>query len=221
MSRENARNVGLFEVTTSRQTYLNLLYLILSFPLGVFYFVFLVVGLSLGASLTIMFIGLPILLVTLAASRALTAFERRLAVSLLDADIPLPPAKIPDVRGIWVRIRELLSDSRTWKGLAYLFAKFPFGVLAFSVSITLTSLSLGLIVTPLLYEIAPLKIGFWKVDTGEESLMCVVVGVVVGIISLHVFNGLAFLWERFTVWMLSVPESTLRQPEASGPVVIA
>jgi len=218
MSKQNA---GLFEVTTSRQTYLNLLYLILSFPLGVFYFVFLIVGLSVGASLAIMFIGLPILLVTLAASRALVSFERRLAVSLLDADIPPPLAKTPDVQGIWARIRELLSNSLTWKGLAYLFAKFPFGVFSFSISITLVSLSLGLIATPLVYEIDPLKFGFWKVDTGEESLMCVVVGVVVGIISLHVFNGLAFLWGRFTVWMLSAPESALRQSEASGPVVIA
>ena len=221
MSRENARSMGLFEVTTSRQTYLNLLYLILSFPLGVFYFVFLIVGLSVGVSLAIIFIGLPILLITLAASRALVAFEQRLAVSLLDADLPLHFPKVSEVQGIWARIRELLSNSRTWKGLAYLFVKFPFGVLSFSISITLTSLSLALIATPLVYEIDPLKIGFWKVDTGEESLMCVVVGLVVGIISLHVFNGLAFLWERFTVWMLSVPESAIRQPEASGPIVIA
>ena len=37
----------IFGPATERQTYLNLLYLLLSFPLGIAYFVFLTTGLSL------------------------------------------------------------------------------------------------------------------------------------------------------------------------------
>ena len=57
------------------QTWLNLLYLLAAFPLGLAYFVVLVVGLSVGAALAVV-IGLAILLATLAATRAMAAIER-------------------------------------------------------------------------------------------------------------------------------------------------
>ena len=41
----------IFGPATERQTYLNLLYLLLSFPLGIAYFVFLTTGLSLGTGI--------------------------------------------------------------------------------------------------------------------------------------------------------------------------
>jgi len=49
-----------FKVIVSGQAYLNLFYLLVAFPLGVFYFVFLVSGLSAGVSLAIIWVGIPI-----------------------------------------------------------------------------------------------------------------------------------------------------------------
>ena len=56
-------------VLTNSQTYKNLAYLLLSFPLGVFYFVFLITGISLGVSLAIIWIGIPIFIGVLMLSR--------------------------------------------------------------------------------------------------------------------------------------------------------
>ncbi len=63
--------VNIFGVYFRPQTYLNLLYLLLAFPLGLAYFVFLVTGLSLGFGLIITLAGIPILVLMLVAIWAL------------------------------------------------------------------------------------------------------------------------------------------------------
>lgn len=72
-----------FGVAVRGQTYLNALYLLMSFPLGIFYFVFLVTGLALGFPLIIIWIGLLILAAVFAAWYGLLAFERHLAIRQL------------------------------------------------------------------------------------------------------------------------------------------
>jgi hypothetical protein len=60
-------NGGFFGVFANKQSYLNIAYLLLSFPFGIFYFIFLMVGFSLGIGLSILGIGLVILLAMLIA----------------------------------------------------------------------------------------------------------------------------------------------------------
>ena len=60
-----------FGVVARRESWLNLLYLALAFPLGLFYFIFLIVCLSVGISLVIIWVGIFIL--------GLTRFQKRLA----------------------------------------------------------------------------------------------------------------------------------------------
>ena len=44
------------------QTYLNIAYLLLAFPLGLVYFGFLAIGLAVGFALVLALVGIPILL---------------------------------------------------------------------------------------------------------------------------------------------------------------
>ena len=55
------RRVSFLGVLIDPQSYVNILYLLLSFPLGIAYFVFLVTGISLGFGLLIIWVGVPIL----------------------------------------------------------------------------------------------------------------------------------------------------------------
>ena len=48
MSKATRSSTGFVGVIANPQSYLNIVYLLLAFPLGTFYFVFLVTGLSLG-----------------------------------------------------------------------------------------------------------------------------------------------------------------------------
>src|SRR5512136_1654311 len=76
-------NDGFFSVVLKGQTYLNILYLLLAFPLGLGYFIVLVTGLSLGFSLAILWIGLLILALMVVVWWGMAAVERQLAIWLL------------------------------------------------------------------------------------------------------------------------------------------
>jgi hypothetical protein len=200
--RETSSVPAFLRVVIEQQSYLNLLYLLLSFPLGIFYFVFLVTGLSLGLGLIITWIGIPILVGTIALSYAFASFERSVARAMLDAEIgPMQVGETPP--GFWSKLRVLLTNPVTWKGIAYLLCKFPLGVVSFVVVVTLAALSLGLLFAPTYYYLPGVTFGWsggFQVDTLWEAFVATVVGAVLGLISLHIFNGLALLWK----WLAQV-----------------
>jgi hypothetical protein len=177
-----------FGVFGQARTYLNLLYLLLAFPLGVFYFVFLVTGVSLGIPLIIVWIGILILALVLAASWAFTAFERQLAIGLLRVDVP--PMNHQQVKedSFWQQMKSYLANPVTWKGLLFLFLKFPIGIITFVLTVTLLSISLGMIAAPILYPYGQINMGFWNIDTLNEAAFVCFVGVMILPAILHLFN---------------------------------
>jgi hypothetical protein len=195
----------LLSVVIRGQTYLNILYLLLSFPLGIFYFVFLVTGLSVGVSLIIIWVGLPILLVVMVAWWAMARFERRLTISLLRQPMPPLKSRADAPAGLWSRLKAHLANPLTWKSLAYLFVKFPLGILSFVLVVTLLALSVGLLSAPFIYPFVTIGIGGWKVLTFSQALLAAVAGAAIGILSLHALNWLAYISGRFAAVMLSDP----------------
>ncbi len=190
------------------RTYLNLLYLLLAFPLGLAYFVFLVTGLSLGIGLLITLLGLPILALVLAAGWGLAACERCLAAGLLGAHIPAPVRPAPAGDGLWARLNAHLRNPVTWTSLAYLVVKFPLGLVTFVVMGTLLALTAVLIAAPFLYRLVPLTVGVTSygsplyVVTLGQALTCALVGVMLGIGTLYLGNGLAAVYRRLAEAML-------------------
>ena len=201
-----------FGVVTRGETYLNIIYLLLAFPLGTAYFVFLVTGLSLGLGLSITLLGIPILLLMLAAWWGLVVFERQLAIWLLHVDIPPISRNTASGQSAWVQLKTHLSNPLTWKGLAYLFARFPLGIFSFVVAFTLIVLTGALLFAPLTYTNpeSQLYVFSWQIDTLNEALICSIVGLGVGLISMHVMNGLAFVSGRFASLMLGVHEIPMK-----------
>ena len=199
----------LFGVVSNGQTYLNMIYLLLAFPLGLFYFVFLITGLSLGIGLIIIGIGIPILLLMMTSWWGLALFERKITVWLLRVeDIHPMLAETKSGKSIWERFGSYLSNPVTWKSLVYLCARFPLGLLSFIVSVMLISLTTGMVAAPVIYENHTLNVGFWQIDTLGEALICSILGVGVGLISIHLMNSLACVSGRFASLMLGRVEST-------------
>jgi hypothetical protein len=194
---------------TNAQTYLNLLYLLLAFPLGIAYFVFLTFGLSLAGGMLVIFVGVPIFMGVLYACLRLGAFERLLARNMLRLSIPSPPGLVSGP-GFWPKLKALFGSSTTWKSLLYLLLKFPFGIAAFTVLVTAFSLSGALIVAPLTYRMFPLDFGLWQVDTKDEATVWCLVGVVLLLVCFHLVNGLAFVWGRFAQIMLGPDSPVVR-----------
>ncbi|MCL4561834.1 MAG: sensor domain-containing protein [Chloroflexi bacterium] len=212
-----------FGVALRGQTYLNALYLLLSFPLGIIYFVFLLTGLSVGFPLVIIWIGLVILLAVYLVWYALIAFERQMAIWLLQEKIP--PMTREDLSGksLWGKFTATLANPVTWKGLVYLIAKFPLGILSFSVLVSLVAISASLIGAPFYYHWVQPQIDLggstlWVVSTLPEALLLFVVGIFVALVSMHILNGLAWVSGKFARYMLGYFSSTPAAPVPSAVV---
>ena len=130
-----------------------ILYILLAFIIDICYFVIAVTGFSLGIGTIIIWVGIPILLLTFFMAGGLAAFERTLANTLLGADISAPrrPVHKP---GWWASVAARFRDPFSWKSLLYALCKFPLSVLSFSVMLPLVITSISLILCPLLYVIA-------------------------------------------------------------------
>jgi hypothetical protein len=211
---------GIFGAFFRKQSYLNIAYLLLSFPLGTFYFAILVTGLSAGIGLSFIGIGILILLLMFAIARRFTGWERRLAISLLGARISTVETAGPDLRHPFSALKSYVSDPSTWKGLFFLFVKFPLGIASFTVSVTLISFTLGLLLTPLTYVLIPMHVADRRIAHDAEVLVCLILGAVLAVLTIHVLNGLAALWRGLARMTLVAPRSDRRTQLQSKPVFI-
>lgn len=184
-------------VVAEAQTYKNLLYLLLAFPLGMAYFFFLTVGISLGVGLAVLGVGLVILFVTLLGARVLGSFERGLANRLLGTELA-GRDDVESADGIVGTVQSYLRASSTWRSLGFVFLKFWLGTLSF----VLLTVFLGTAVEFLLLPVFPdgavnLEIAGWEpatsLTTTVETALAVPAGVVLGVVALHLLNAVARL----------------------------
>ncbi len=128
------------------RTYTNLAYLLLGLPLGILYFVSIVVGFAFGTVLAVVAIGVPLLLLTIFLVWNYASLERSLALVLTGVEIPEQSLELPS--SLVARARILVARSVFWKALAFLLGKLVLGVLGFVVAIVLWAPSLVLLSAP-------------------------------------------------------------------------
>jgi hypothetical protein len=218
-----------FGVPLRGQTYLNMLYLLLAFPLGLFYFIFLVSGLSIGVATIIIWIGILFLLAVFAVWYGLVVFERQMAIWLLRVNIPpveRPGDAVPN-QSTWQRFKTTIANPVTWKGLVYLFAKFPLGITSFVLVVTFVAVSVSLIAAPFYYAFVPVNINLdlfngynpiWAVDTLWEAVLVSLGGIFLTFIFMHILNGLAWVSGQFARLMLGYYAPA---PAAAAPALAA
>jgi len=190
-----------FNVIIKKQTYLNLVYLLLAFPLGIFYFSFLTAGISTSLGLIITLAGIPLLILMTILWYWLGLFERGMSKVLLNIEIKEMSNQALKQKTFWKKLTKHLSNSAVWKSLAYLFIKFPLGILSFVLIVTLLSVSLSFIVSPVIYYLSTLFIQMdFLVINGVEivtsywpTIILSIIGIFLLFVSLHIFNGLAYL----------------------------
>ncbi len=139
-----------FGVVADPYTYGSLFYMLLSLATGIFYFTWVVTGAALSASLLILIIGVPLLLVFLLSVRVLSLVEGRMVETLLGVRMPRRPLYTQRDKPWLSRIGEMFTDLRTWSTMLYLLLMLPLGIVYFTVFFTALSLSLSFITAPLL-----------------------------------------------------------------------
>lgn len=211
------------EVPIRLQTYQNLVYLALAFPLGMAYFVGITMGFSLGAGLLITIVGVPILLFTLVFVTALAGFEAALARRLLGIPTAAPSAlwnsdaRDAESDGILASLKRLLTAPTTWTGLVLVFVKFGYGILAFTALVTAGSIAVSTIGAPLFYDAphASYQIGSYAIDTLPEAIALSIAGVLLTLLSLHLLNGLATIGGILTASLLDVGNDAEAKADAA------
>ncbi|MFW2339433.1 MAG: sensor domain-containing protein [Acidimicrobiia bacterium] len=205
-----------FDVIVKPQTWRNVAYLLLAFPLGIFYFVFLVTGLSLGLGLFITLLGIPVLVGVLASAYGLGDFERVTTNLLLDQDTQ-PSHRLAVSGGLWEKVKALVRSSETWKRVWYLFVEFPFGIIGFTL-VTTTAAVFAMVATPLFYTTSwwPSALEwpgeYWVIDTLGEALLLSLGALVVGFVLLHLTNAVAKIWGFFAEAMLGPSDHPFAPP---------
>ncbi len=131
----------------------NIAYLLLSFPLGLCYFILIVTGLALGAGTLVIWIGLPILFITLLMVRGMATIEQRIATSLLYVSFPYDTVREASRQSFTRRFVSVLCDPSTWTGIIYMILKLPLGIISFTLALTLPIVSLVVTALPLAYLI--------------------------------------------------------------------
>ncbi|MFB6250492.1 MAG: sensor domain-containing protein [Halobellus sp.] len=205
-----------FGVPFRKQTYRNIAYLALAFPLGLLYFVGLSVGLSTGSSLLVTVVGVPLLVLTLVAAVGAAGFEAKLARWLVDVDATPPAAletldwNVDSLDDLLTTTKQFLTEPSTWTGLLLVGLKFVFGIVAFTALVTAGTLGAVLLTTPVFYDAAGVSytIGPYLIDTLGEAIAVSGLGVFVVLVSLHVLNGLAKLGGYTTAVLLGADGET-------------
>lgn len=200
---------------TDAQTYRNLLYLFLAFPLGIFYYVILTVGVVVGIALSVILVGLGILVGTVIGIRGIASFERHLANRLLGTAIPAPADVTADGEGVLATAKAYLRASSTWRGLGFVVLKFPVGILSFVLLVSLLGVAIELLLLPLFPGgVFNVEISGWVVaqsfETPTQRAVAVPGGVVLGLVAVHVLN--AFARANATI------ATSLLGPEGDEPV---
>lgn len=140
-----------FAVYGDWRAYTALLFMLLAFVTGIFYFVWAVVGFSLSLSLMLMIFGLPFSLLFLSSVRLLSLVEGRIVEVLLGVRMPRRPVHPGNgkSRPMMERIKEVFTDPRTWSTLLYMIVKLPLGIVDFALFVSLASVSLSLLFAPI------------------------------------------------------------------------
>ncbi|BCL82148.1 sensor domain-containing protein [Ktedonobacteria bacterium brp13] len=210
----------LYQVQTA-QTYINIGYLLLSFPLGILYFCFLIIG-AVVSVLNLFIIGIPLMILFFICWWKLAAFERKIAIQWLGVDIA--PMATPLPAGA-TRIQRMLLHLRhkvTWKSLLYLFLKFPFGNLAFYMVLIIfilvvvlgcITLVLSLLAAPIVLLCVTLGNGTFNKSSIGRYLWHSTTGWGLNLLPLTILNFITQLWGNFAQAMLGMNENTRRLAE--------
>jgi signal transduction histidine kinase len=217
-------NTSIFHVALDRQSYINILYLLVSFPLGLTYFVFLITGILLGIATTFL-IAVFMLPLIITIWQHLAAFERRMAIQWLHLDIPPMSYPSPKQMTYWQKLQAQLTNSMTWKTLAYLLLKFPLGLFSFvitivllvlSIAISIVTLSIGLLTAPFFILFILLQ----NVSNMKQWLLRYLIYALTGfglcLITLHLLNSLTFVYGQFARIMLGMSSTAWRLEEAQA-----
>ena len=138
-----------FGVIADPRTYGALFYMLLAMATGIFYFTWVVTGLSLSAGLAILIIGVPFVILYFGSVRLLSLVEGRIVEVMLGERMPRRPQYGMRDKPWLERIKDLFTDPRTWSTQLYFIGMLPLGTAYFTIAVVGLSVALAMIALPI------------------------------------------------------------------------
>jgi hypothetical protein len=199
------KRIPFFSVLGEKQTYLNLVYILFAFPLSVIYFSLSVTGVSLSLGFLIIVAGFFIFIGTLIMIQGFRWLDIQLTRVFLGTTIDMVKKKQPEP-GFTNFLNRLFGSGTTWKGFVfYLLIKFPLDTIIWSVTIAFIAVTFDLLLAPVFYDSL-----FYNDDFSDflirffgDVYVLPFLGIIWGMISLHVIRGLAWVCREVNQAFLS------------------
>ncbi|HET7144532.1 MAG TPA: sensor domain-containing protein [Anaerolineales bacterium] len=141
-----------FGVYTDPRAWGALLFMLIAFVTGVFYFTWAITGISISVSFSLFIFGMPVALLFLLSVRGLALLEGRLVEALLGIRMPRRPMFTHHGMKWLDRLKALVTDKATWLMLVYMILQFVLGIVYFVSIVTVLSFSLSFIAIPIVQE---------------------------------------------------------------------
>lgn len=190
------------------RTYRSLVHLLTGLPFALLGVVVVITGGALGLGLAVTLVGVPVLVLTLRAGRALARLERLRAHQLLDAPVPraalASPARPASGGGLWWSgLVGLVRDPQTWTDLALVVVRLPLSILDLTVALGLIGLALGGFAQPVLLLIGiESTVGGWVVDQPVEELVVLAPSLVFVLVAGRLLDAWAEVERRVAVGLV-------------------
>jgi hypothetical protein len=194
-----------FGIFSDGRAYAGLLFMLFSLATGILYFTVTVAGISLSLGLALLIIGVPFFIAFIGVTRVLALVECRLVENFSGVRMPRRPQHPGAPQNFWGRVRDMLTDTRTWTTLGYNVLMLPLGILYFTLALVGVLVGLALMATPVIETIHAFG-GFdpdsvlgrrgmniqpeWLGSPGG-LLLCFIVGVLLLTLTLHASRGIA------------------------------
>ncbi len=195
-----------FGVYTDPRAWGALLYMLISFVTGIFYFIWAVTGVSVSIPFLIFIFGFPLALLFLLSVRGLALLEGRLVEALLGVRMPRRPLFSHADMKWFDRLKALLGDRATWLMLVYMLLQFVLGIAYFVVLVTVLSISLAFMALPFFQLFSNVPVFNW----GDESIylpywkliLLSISGFLVWTAFMHIARGVGQLHGKMAKWLL-------------------
>ena len=199
------KRIPFFGVLGEKQTYLNLVYILFAFPLSIIYFSLSITGLSLSLGLLIIVAGFFIFIGTLIMMQGFRWLDIQLTRVFLGMTITIEKEEPQEPR-FSSFLKRLFGAGSTWKCfIFYLLIKFPMDIIIWSVTIAFIAVTLDLMLAPVFYDEIFYNDDFtnFLVRFFGDVYVLPFLGIIWGMISLHVIRGLAWVCREINQVFLS------------------
>lgn len=165
-------------------------FLLMSFVIGLAWFIFFVTMFAVGMATIIIWVGIPLLAALVAMTIWCAQMERDRLRVFLGMHIASPYRYFPADGAPWRRAWLLLKNPQLWRDLAYLLLLFPIGMLGLAI----VSFPLSLVFSPLMFILAGTHTAqSWTINSFPESIVASVVGLVLVVPFSMLVNVVAIL----------------------------